>query len=218
MTRRDMTRRDMTRRDMTRRDPWAILYASLIFGGLAIPYCYLALNIAVILLINFPLHLGLFALFLLGASTAVLLLVFIARTPLERRLSQRLGRLFPLLRAILIVLAAGYLVVDILASMNPFPLMLPVASWSDFITIAAITTVAAMVVVLARPPSRLERAIATKLDRDNPWYRAYRGAGYVALLSRLLFVGYWLNQYYLYSRYCGGDVVEQQDYIDCHFR
>ena len=122
----------MTRRDMTRRDPWAILYASLIFGGLAIPYCYLALNIAVILLINFPLHLGLLALFLLGASTAVLLLVFIARTPLERRLSQRLGRLFPLLRAILIVLAAGYLVVDILASMNPFPLMLPVASWSDY--------------------------------------------------------------------------------------
>jgi len=110
----------MTRRDMTRRDPWAILYASLIFGGLAIPYCYLALNIAVILLINFPLHLGLLALFLLGASTAVLLLVFIARTPLERRLSQRLRRLFPLLRAILIVLAAGYLVVDILASMNPF--------------------------------------------------------------------------------------------------
>jgi hypothetical protein len=203
---------------MTRRDPWAILYASLLFGSIAIPYCYLALHIAVSLLINFPLRFRLLPLFLLGASTALLLLVFIARTPLERRLSQWLGRLFPLLRAILVVLAAGYLVVDILATMNPFPLMLPVAFWSDLITIAAITTVVAMVVVVVRPPSRLETAIATKLNRDNPWYRAYRGAGFVALVSGLLFVGYWVNQYYLYSRYCGGDVVEQQDYIDCHTR
>jgi hypothetical protein len=211
-----MTRRDMTRRDMTRRDPWAILYASLIFGGLAIPYCYLALNIAVILLINFPLHLGLLALFLLGASTAVLLLVFIARTPLERRLSQRLRRLFPLLRAILIVLAAGYLVVDILASMNPFPLMLPVASWSDFMMIAAIATVVATVVVVVRPPSRLERAIAIRLDAGNSRHRAYRAFGYVTLLGGLIFASYWFRQCYLYEHYCVG-YIETQDYIDCQF-
>jgi hypothetical protein len=202
---------------MSRRDPWAIFYASLIFGGIAIPYCYLALHITVALLVNFPLPLSLTLVFLLGAPAALLLLVFIARTPLERRLMERLGRPFPVLRAVLILLAAGYLGLLTLTMMNPFPLMLPVQSWHTFITIAASTAALAAVIVIVRSPSRLERAIAARLSGDNPWHRAYRGAAYVALLMGFLFAGYWLNQYYLYSRYCG-DIVEQQDYIDCHHR
>jgi hypothetical protein len=200
---------------VTRRDPWAILYASLGFGGIAIPYCYFALQVTVSLLISFPISFRLTRLFLLGASTALLLLVFVARTRLEQRLSQTLGRYFPRLLAVLVVAAVGYLIAVTLALMNPFPLMLPVQSWADFITIAAVSALVAAVLVIVRPPSRLERAIASRLDRRNRRHRAYRAVGYAALTSGLLFASYWIYQDYLYGRYCSD--AEQQDYIDCQF-
>ena len=202
---------------MTRRDPWAILYAALLFGSIAIPYCYLALHIAGGLLFKLPLQFIFPSALLLNVSAAPLLFLFIAQTPLERRLRQRVGRSFSVMLAILVVAAAGVLGLLTLAMMNPLPFMLPAQSWFYFIAIAASTTAVAGLAVTLRLPSRLERAIATRLDRDNPRHRAYRVAGYIALLCGLVFLGFWLNQFYLYSRYCGG-IVEQQDYIECHYR
>jgi hypothetical protein len=77
---------------MARRDPWAMLYASLIFGGIFVPYYYLGLLLAAGLFLHLPLHFGAMGLFLLVASTVLLLGVFIARTQIEQRLRQRLGR------------------------------------------------------------------------------------------------------------------------------
>jgi hypothetical protein len=55
------------------------------------------------------------------------------------------------------------------------------------------------VIVIAQPPSRLERTIAVRLDAGNPRHRVYRAAGYIALLGGLVFASYWFRQYYLYE-------------------
>jgi hypothetical protein len=69
---------------------------------------------------------------------------------------------------------------------------------------------------MARPPSRLERAIAIRLDAGNSRHRVYRAFGYITLLGGLVFASYWFRQYYLYEHYCVG-YIEPQDYIDCQF-
>jgi hypothetical protein len=201
---------------MTRRDPWAILYTSLVFGGIFVPYWYTGLFFYISLYLRVPLlNLGPTGFILLGASTVLVLSIFVAPTQVEQRLRQRLGRFFSPLRALLLVLAAGELALTTLANMNPF-LMTLSGTWSNFIEIATISAVVAAVIVVARPASRLERSIAIRLDRANPRHHAYRAAGYVVLTSGFLFASYWIYQSYLYERYCVG-YIEQQDYIDCHF-
>jgi hypothetical protein len=201
---------------VTRRNPWAILYASLVFGGILVPYCYLGLLLGFSLLVPFPLlDFRPTGLVLLGASTVLVLGVFIAPTQVEQRLRQRLGRLFSPLRALLLILAAGELALTTRASMNPFPMTPPSGTWSNLIEIATISAVVAAVIVILRPASRLERSITIRPDGGNPWHRAYRAAGYVAFTGGLLFASYWIYQNYLYERYCSD--AEQQDYIDCQF-
>jgi hypothetical protein len=86
---------------VSRRNPWAILYASLIFGGISTPYLYLGTYAAR----------GLFSAFeyadvlWLPLSTALFMGVFIARTPLEQSFGDRFGRLFPPLRLVLLLAA-----------------------------------------------------------------------------------------------------------------
>jgi uncharacterized membrane protein YqjE len=151
--------------------------------------------------------------FWLLLSTAVLLGVFIARTPLEQRLAERLGRLFPLLLLLLLATAVGDLVFITLLLMVQF-LPAPADAWTTMIGVTAIAAVLVAIIVIATPPSRLERAIATRLDRGHPHYRGYRLAGYTALLGGLVIAACWFRQYYLYERYCVG---EPQDCVDCQF-
>jgi hypothetical protein len=201
---------------VTSRNPWAIVYASLIFGGMLVPYYNVGLLLGVGLLLHLPAsHFGSTGLVLLGASTALLLGVFVARTQVQQRLRQRLGRFFSPLRALLLALSAGYLILVTLVNMNPFPFVPPSGAWANLIEIATIGAVIAAIVVTMRPASRLERSITVRLDRANPWHWAYRAAGYVALTGGLLFASYWIYQNYLYERYCSD--AEQQDYIDCQF-
>ncbi|HEX8829312.1 MAG TPA: hypothetical protein VF778_14500 [Xanthobacteraceae bacterium] len=201
---------------MSRRNPWAILYASLVFGVILAPYCSLGLLLGLSLFFHFPTpHFGIPGLVLLGVLTVLLLGVFIARTQVEQRLRQRLGRLLPPLLALLVMLAAGDLVLVTLETADPFPFAPPSERWANFIEITAIGAVVAAIAVIVRPASRLERSITIRLDRANPWHRAYRAAGYVVLTGALLFASYWIYQNYLYERYCSD--ARQQDYIDCQF-
>jgi hypothetical protein len=201
---------------VTRRDPWAILYTSLLFGGVLVPYYYVGLLLGVGLFLHLPAwHFSSTGLILLGASTVLLFGLFIARTQLEQNLRQRLGRFFSPLRALLLVLAASYLVLVTLVTMNPFPFAPPSGAWSNFIEIATISAVIAAIVVTIRPASRLERSITIRIDSAHPRHWAYRAAGYAALTGGLLFASYWIYQDYLYGRYCSD--AEQQDYIDCQF-
>jgi hypothetical protein len=201
---------------VSRRNPWAILYASLVFGGALVPYYYVGLILGVGLFLHLPPpHFVSAPLILLGASTALLLGVFIARTWVEQWLHQRLGHFFSPLRAVLLVLSAGYLVLVTLVTMNPFPFAPRSGAWANLIEIAVISAVTAAIIVIFRPASRLERSITIRLDRANPWHWAYRAAGYVAITAGLLFASYWIYQEYLYERYCSD--AEPQDYIDCKF-
>jgi hypothetical protein len=86
--------------------------------------------------------------------------------------------------------------------------------WVGVIGITAIAAMLVAIIVIARPPSRLERAITMRLDAGNRRHRVYRAAGYAALLGGLVFASYWFRQYYLYQQYCVG-YIEPQDYIDC---
>jgi hypothetical protein len=196
---------------MSRRDPWAILYASLVFGVISTPYFYLGAYAAQEFFSPFEYA----DVFWLPLSTALLLGVFIVRTPLEQRLADRLGWLFPLLLAALLLAAAGDLMFITLLMMVQF-LPPSAAAWVGVIGITAIAAMLVAIIVIARPPSRLERAITIRLDAGNPSHRVYRAAGYVALLGGLVFATYWFRQYYLYQHYCVG-YIERQDYIDCQF-
>jgi hypothetical protein len=196
---------------MTRRDPWAILYASLIFGAISTPYLYLGGYAAQGFFWLFEYA----DLFWLPLSTALLLGVCIARTPLEQRLADRLGRLFPLLLAPLAAASVGDLMYITLLSMVQF-LPAQAEAWAGVIGITTIAAITVAIIVMALPPSRLERAIAIRLDRANPRHRVYRVAGYVALSGGLVFATYWFRQYYLYEHYCVG-YIDPQDYIDCQF-
>jgi hypothetical protein len=160
---------------VSRRNPWAILYTSLIFGGIFVPYWYVGLLLCISLYLHVSLlDLGPAALVLLGASTVLVLGVFIVRTPVEQRLRERLGRLFAPLLALFLVLAAGELVLTTLANMNPL-LMTPSGTWTHFMQIATISAVVAAVIVVVRPASRLERAITIRA--------AIRGIGRIVRLD-----------------------------------
>jgi hypothetical protein len=194
---------------VSRRNPWAIAYASLVFGIIFTPYFYLSAYAAA----------GFFSpfeyadVFWLPFSTALLLGVFIVRTPLEQRLADRLGWLFPLMLTALLLAAAAELMSITLLMMVQF--LPPLAEgWVGVIGITAIAAMLVAIIVIARPPSRLERAITMRLDAGNRRHRAYRAAGYAALLGGLVFASYWFRQYYLYQQYCVG-YIEPQDYIDC---
>jgi hypothetical protein len=141
--------------------------------------------------------------------------VFIARTPLEQRLADRLGRLFPLLLALLLATAVSDSMFITRLLMVLF-LPAPAQAWGNVIGITAIAAMLVGVIVIALPPSRLERNIAVRLDVGNPRHRVYRAAGYIALLGGLVFASYWFRQYYLCEHYCVG-YIEPQDYIDCQF-
>ena len=194
---------------LTRRDRWAILYASLIFGAISTPYWYLGIYAAM----GFFLPLFTAGVFWLPLSTAVLLGAFIARTPLEQRLAGGLRWLFPLLRPPLLAAAAYNLVyVTLLLTVQLLPAV--AEAWTDVIGIAAIASMLVAIIVVARPPSRLEQVIAMRLGAANPRHRLYRAAGHIALLGGLAFATYWFRQYYLYEHYCVG-YIEPQDYIDC---
>ena len=201
---------------MARRNPWAILYASLVLGDILAPYCSVGLLLGLGLFFHFPLpHFGLPGFVLLGVSTVLLLGVFVARTQVEQRLRQRLGRFFSPLRVLLLVLAAGYLVLVTLVTADPFPFAPPSGAGANFFVIVTISAVVLAIVVSIRPASRLERSITVRLDRANAWHWAYRAAGYVALTGGLLIASYWIYQNYLYERYCSDS--EQQDYLGCRF-
>jgi hypothetical protein len=154
-------------------------------------------------------------LFWLLVSTALLLIVFIARTPLEQRLAAGFGSLFPLLLVLLLVAAVADLMY---ITLLPEVQFLPAApeTWAHVIGITVIASMLAAIIVIARPPSRLERAIAIRLGDSNTRYRAYRAAGCVALLGGSVSAIYWFRQYYLYQHYCVG-YIERQDYFDCQF-
>jgi hypothetical protein len=196
---------------MTRRDLWAIPYVSLIFGAISTPYLYLGAYAAQGFFIPFEYA----DVYWLPLSSALLLGVFIVRTPLEQRLADTLGWLFPVLLALLLAAA----VVDLMyVTLFLMVQLLPphAEAWAGVIGITAIAAITVGIVVMARPPSRLERAIAIRLDAGNPRHRAYRAFGYVALLGGLVFASYWFRQYYLYEHYCVG-YIEPQDSIDCQF-
>jgi hypothetical protein len=194
---------------VSRRNPWAILYASLVFGIIFTPYFYLSAYAAA----GFFLPFEYADVFWLPFATALLLGVFIVRTPLEQRLADRLGWLFPLMLAALLLAAAGDLMFITLLMMVQF--LPPLAEgWVGAIGITAIAAMLVAIIIIVRPPSRLERAITIRLDAGNPSHRAYRAAGYAALLGGLVFASYWFRQYYLYQQYCVG-YIEPQDHIDC---
>jgi len=118
---------------VARRNPWAILYASLVLGDILAPYCSVGLLLGLGLFFHFPLpHFGLPGFVLLGVSTVLLLGVFVARTQVEQRLRQRLGRFFSPLRVLLLVLAAGYLVLVTLVTADPFPFAPPSGAGANF--------------------------------------------------------------------------------------
>ena len=196
---------------MTRRDLWAILYVSLIFGGISTPHLYLGAYAAQGFFIPFEYA----DVYWLPLSSALLLGVFIMRTPLEQRLAGKLGWLFPVLLALLLATAVGdamYITLFLMIQLLP-----PHAeAWTSVISVTAIAAITVGIVVMARPPSRLERAIAIRLDAGNSRHRVYRAFGYIALLGGLVFASYWFRQYYLYEHYCVG-YIEPQDYIDCQF-
>ncbi|HEX8829311.1 MAG TPA: hypothetical protein VF778_14495 [Xanthobacteraceae bacterium] len=149
----------------------------------------------------------------LPLATALLLGVFIVRTPLERNFTERFGRLFALLLVLLLLAALGNLMyVTLLLMVQTLPP--PAQAFTHLIGIVAIAALSVAVIVIALPPSRLERAIAIRLDAGYPRHRAYRSAGYVALLGVFVFASYRFRQYYLYEHYCGG-YIEPQDYVDC---
>jgi hypothetical protein len=85
-----------------------------------------------------------------------------------------------------------------------FTLLLPVEYWYYMIWISGAATVAALVVIIVAPPSRLEKFIATKLSRGNKSFIVYQAVGYLALTIVLLFVCSRLYQYRLYKRISGG--------------
>jgi hypothetical protein len=139
---------------VTSRNPWAILYASLIFGGVLVPYYTVGLLLGVGLFLRLPAsHFGSTGLVLLGTSTALLLGVFVARTQVEQRLRLRLGRFFSPLRALLLALSAAYLILVTLVNMNPFPFAPSSGAWANLIEIATIGAVVAAIVVTIRPAS-----------------------------------------------------------------
>jgi hypothetical protein len=194
---------------VSRRNPWAILYASLVFGGISTPYLYLG---------NYAAR-GFFSAFesadvlWLPLSTVLLIGVFVARTPVEQSFGARFGRLFPPLRVVLLLAALGdSMFITLLLMIQTLP---PDAqAFTDLIGTTAIAALTFAIIIVALPPSRLETAISIRLDAGNPSHRAYRMAGYAALFGVLVFTGYWFRQYYLYEHYCG-DYIEPQDYIDC---
>jgi hypothetical protein len=167
---------------VTRRDPWAILYAPLIFGGNSTPYWYLGIYAALGFFLPFEYP----DVFRPTLSTALLLGVFIARTPVEQRLVERLRRLFPLLLVLLLAAAMGDSMFITRLLMVLF-LPAPAQAWGNVIGITAIAAVLIGVIVIAMPPSRLERTIAIRLDATNPWHRGYRAAGFMALFGGLVF-------------------------------
>ena len=178
---------------LTNRNPLALFYSSFLFGSLVVPYYYVALGI----LIPNPLTVMLKVFLLLAAGTTLLLLTLITRTRVEQALANRLGRIFqPLLVAAVMIAAVISWRIEL--AIASFPLILPVEYWFNLIEISAIATAVAFVVIIAAPPSRLERFLATRFDRSNKWSVANRTLGYLTLAAGLFLAGSELYQFYFF--------------------
>jgi hypothetical protein len=187
----------------TERSILALLLASLVYGIIAAPWYWLgvyALHPAPGILF---LGAGAAADVLVAAATAVLLIMFIARTRLEEALARGLGRWFRPLALAVAALALAY--VWLVQSMMAIsPLGPSVEYWSNLISVAGGAAVVALAVCTATRPSRLERLMANRLSRGRASDVLYRAMGILVLMSALIFSGYQLYRVYLYSAHCAG--------------
>jgi hypothetical protein len=173
----------------------AILYCSLLWGGISCPYYYIATGA----LSYFPPAFTFVVLPWLMACTSSLLLIFVSRSKFERSAANKLGRYFRpvLIVAVMVAMSSSYFIESKIAN---FTLFLPVEYWFYLIAISGLATTVSFVAIVATRPSRLERFIASKLSRGNQSYLKYRAIGYVVLIFVLVFSFDRLYQYYLYTR------------------
>ena len=176
---------------LARRSILAILYSSLIFGSLAVPYCYIAIGI----LIHNPITALTTVVLWLAACTSLLLLIFISRSNLEETLTNKLGKYFrPLLIAVVIV-AMGISCFIELGVAN-FALLVSVEYWYNLIMISGVATAFAFVAIILTRPSRLEKSIAFRLSPGNKSHTTYRVIGYLVLAFGLIFVCSKMYEFY----------------------
>lgn len=182
-----------------KRNLLALLLASLVYGVIAAPWFWLGVYALVppfreMLLVGGP---------WIAADTAVLLLMFIARTRLEEALALRLGRWFrPLALAVAALALAQLWLTE--STMPAMPLAPEVEYWSSLVSVSGGAAVVALAICAATPRSRLERVIASRLSRGKRSNALYRAVAILALMSVLVFASYQLYRFYLYSTYCVG--------------
>lgn len=142
----------------SRRSAPAVVVSALIFGSLASPFSYLLPRL-------WSAYTEIFrylVLPVLVACVALLLLVLIKQTGIERSLRTRLGRAFPPL-FYTVVVAAFLLTYKILAIVANFTLLTRLEYWYYLAYMFGFCVAVTLVIVAAAPPSRLESAIAHKL-------------------------------------------------------
>ncbi len=181
----------------TNRSFLAIAISSLLFGGIAVPYFYLAL-----VWYTDPLSIVIW----LAPCTIFLGLILVSRSPIEEKLAHQWGFFF---RFLIVTLTIGAFVYSFfftwaLSSITIF--VPPVVDWFYLIVNSGIATLIAFVIIIAARPSRLEKIIAAKVSGYGTSSLLYRSAAYATLLVGFIFASFQLYRYYLYTDLCIGIV------------
>jgi hypothetical protein len=181
----------------TNRSFLAIAISSLLFGGIAVPYIYLALVWR-----TDPLRIVTW----LAPCTIFLGLILVSRSWIEEKLAHQWGFFF---RFLIVTLTIGALIYSFffrwaLSSITIF--VPPVVDWFYLIVNSGIATLIAFVIIIAARPSRLEKIIAAKVSGYGTSPLLYRSAAYSTLLVGFIFASFQLYRYYLYTDLCVGIV------------
>jgi hypothetical protein len=181
----------------TNRSFLAIAISSLLFGGIAVPYIYLAL-----VWHTDPLRIVTW----LAPCTIFLGLILVSRSWIEEKLAHQWGFFF---RFLIVTLTIGALIYSFfftwaLSSITIF--VPPVVDWFYLIVNSGIATLIAFVIIIAARPSRLEKIIAAKVSGYGIPPLLYRSAAYATLLVGFIFASFQLYRYYLYTDLCVGIV------------
>jgi hypothetical protein len=139
----------------TNRSFLAIAISSLLFGGIAVPYIYLAL-----VWHTDPLRIVTW----LAPCTIFLGLILVSRSWIEEKLAHQWGFFF---RFLIVTLTIGAFIYSFfftwaLSSITIF--VPPLVDWFYLIVNSGIATLIAFVIIIAARPSRLEKIIAAKVS------------------------------------------------------
>lgn len=173
----------------------AIVYTAVVFGGISVPYLYIAIGI----ITHNPLVALASVVGWLAACTMLLLMVFISQTRIEQAFADISGKWFRPLLTILVIAAMGSIGFIALGTAN-VSLFVSIEYWFYLILISGFALMVACIIVILTRPTRLERFIASRVSPHNKFYKAYRVTGYVVLILMLIFAGSKLYGYYFLPR------------------